>query len=367
MSVATLDVPSSTVTGRSARAGGSDDSLRQPRVHQNVGGCWLAAPMATPTPPDHPTRVAAPAGYDPLFLSAGLPVPLPVPPASAAVRELPSTHFTVVLNVARRLAVATGVNLDGSALLDLDRGDDWHLDTRVPADQQTGPDVYANNDLDRGHLVRRRDSVWGPGAVAAQANFDTFTYTNAAPQAALFNQGRRLWAGLEDYVLDHARTYAQRLSVFSAPVLDPADPPYRGIRIPLRFWKIAAWAQTPDPADPAESAAPDGGGSAWSDESDEARMLVAATGYVLDQTPQLDDIDLATARALAVGSPPPLGPFRTFQVPIADIATLTGLDLGPLTAADRFPAQATAGELTPAAATATGRWRPLAAFDDITL
>lgn len=43
------------------------------------------------------------------------------------------------------------------------------------------------------------------------------------------------------------------------------------------------------------------------------------------------------ADAAAAGNPPPLGPFRTFQVPITDIATLTGLDLTALAAADRLP------------------------------
>jgi len=47
------------------------------------------------------------------------------------------------------------VNIDGAGLRDLDRVDAWHLDPRVPADQQTGEEVYADNDLDRGHLVRR--------------------------------------------------------------------------------------------------------------------------------------------------------------------------------------------------------------------
>lgn len=94
-------------------------------------------------------------GFDPTFLT--VPVPLPVPPAAVVVRELPFTHFTVLLQPDRRLAVATGVNLDGAKLLDLERGDDWHLEPRVPAEEQVGPEVYADNDLDRGHLVRRRD------------------------------------------------------------------------------------------------------------------------------------------------------------------------------------------------------------------
>lgn len=282
--------------------------------------------------------MAEPTGYDPDFLVA--PVPFPPPPTTAPTRDLPFTHFSVLLQPERRLAVATGVNLDGAQLVEIERGDDWHLDPRVPPDQQTGPEVYARNALDRGHLVRRRDPVWGPLPTATQANLDSFSYVNAAPQAGMFNSDETLWAGLEDYILEHARMYGQRLSVFTAPVLDPTDPPYRGVQIPRLFWKIAAWA-THAGDDPAE-------------------VTLAATGYVLDQTPELDDLDLATQQALAAGDPPPLGPFRTYQVPISDIANLTGLDLGPLPTADRLLAPA------PSAARAL-RWTRLRTFDSIRL
>ena len=45
----------------------------------------------------------------------------------------------VLLDPERRLAAATAVNIDGAQLVDLERGDDWHLDPRVPADEQAGP------------------------------------------------------------------------------------------------------------------------------------------------------------------------------------------------------------------------------------
>jgi endonuclease G len=248
----------------------------------------------------------ATSGYAPGFLSRpGVPAVLPLPGAAQPVRVLDYTHFTVLLDPERRLAAATAVNIDGASLIDVARGDDWHLDARVPAAEQAGADLYARNDLDRGHLVRRRDPVWG--ADAASANVDTFVYTNAAPQAAKFNQSKELWSGLEDYVLENAETFDRRLSVFTGPVFAADDPLYRGVRIPRLFWKVAAWSG-------------DGG--------------LAASGYVLDQRPQLDDIDLATAMALAVGEPPPLGPFRTFQVPVSDIAQLTALTMPELVAAD---------------------------------
>lgn len=84
-----------------------------------------------------------------------------------------------------------------------------------PAGGASSEELYAGIDLDRGHLVRRRDPVWGDAAVAARANVDTFVYPNAAPQAAAFNQSRLLWNGLEDYVLEHARTHRRRLSVLT--------------------------------------------------------------------------------------------------------------------------------------------------------
>jgi endonuclease G len=250
-------------------------------------------------------------GYNTDFLS--LPLALPTPPAGTAIRELPYTHFTVLLDPLRRLAVATGVNIDGDLLADVDRGNDWRLDPRIPREEQAGEAVYARNDLDRGHLVRRRDPVWGDSAIAQQANADTFVYTNAAPQAGAFNQSKELWLGLEDHVLAYARINENRISVFTAPVLAEDDPVYRGVQIPQSFWKIAAWTTTMQDT-----------------------TVLRAAGFVLDQRPQLEDIDLTTvrARALSTGTPPPLGPYRSYQVPIVNIATLTGLDLAVLADAD---------------------------------
>ncbi|WP_308798322.1 DNA/RNA non-specific endonuclease [Agromyces silvae] len=249
-------------------------------------------------------------GFDSTFLGLDAAMPRVSPAQVDACVELEYVHFTVVLDTVRRFARVTGVNLDGAELVDVPRvGDRWALDERVPADQQAGPEIYAANDLDRGHLVRRRDPVWGAPAVAARANADTFRYPNAAPQASGFNQSKALWLGLEDHVLAFADANGLRLSVFTAPVLEPGDPAYRGIRIPLRFWKVAAWR-----------------------DGDE----LAAAGFVLDQAPLVEAADLGPTAAGRAGVPA-LGPFRTFQVPIADVAALTGLAMPELIDADRFP------------------------------
>ncbi|NIL80322.1 DNA/RNA non-specific endonuclease [Rhodococcoides kroppenstedtii] len=239
--------------------------------------------------------------YDASFLVTADALPIP---SRDGLGILDYTHFAVSMDTRRRLAAVTAVNIDGSDLRDVERGDDWRLDPRLPETQQAGPELYSANDLDRGHLVRRRDPVWGEDA--ERANADTFHYTVCAPQTATLNQSKTLWLGLEDYVLDHARQYGERLSVFTGCLFESGDPVYRGVSIPRRFFKVAAWAQ---------------------EES------LAATGYVLDQTASLGPILERGVRAADV---PPLGAYRTYQVPIADIAAATELAMPLLVNADRL-------------------------------
>ena len=246
-------------------------------------------------------RLADEAGYDSRFLSTEVPLPDSSAPADD-LALLPYIHFSVRQRLDRRLAEITAVNIDGAALIDVERGDDWHADERLEADEQAGAEVYAHNDLDRGHLVRRRDPVWG--ADAAAANFDTFSYANAAPQVNVFNQSKDLWLGLEDYLLGFADASDERVAVFTGPVFADDDREYRGILLPEKFFKIAVWM---------------------------SRGELAATAYVLDQKSLLDGID---ARGLRATEEP--GAYRTFQVAVSQVATLTGLGLDLMATADRF-------------------------------
>ncbi|WP_374209430.1 DNA/RNA non-specific endonuclease [Klenkia sp. PcliD-1-E] len=43
------------------------------------------------------------------------------------------------------------------------------MDEQLSADAQADPELYADNDIDRGHLVRRADAVWGDTVAEAQA------------------------------------------------------------------------------------------------------------------------------------------------------------------------------------------------------
>ena len=246
-------------------------------------------------------------GYDARFLQTRLELPAP----SAPTVLLGYTHFSVRLLPARRLAAVVGVNINGRELTPLAREGRWHFDARIPRDQQAGPELYRNNDLDRGHLVRRLDPVWGDPVTAKAANQDTFAFTNAAPQVNDFNQGKELWLGLEDHVLGHAAAFDARISVFTGPVFREDDVRYRGVRIPRKFWKIAAWTN---------------------------QGVLGTAGFILDQSSLLDlaELEEQTRSRLLADEPPPLGPFRTFQVPIELIAGLTGMSLQPLVDADRL-------------------------------
>lgn len=246
-------------------------------------------------------------GYSKEFLRADLELPSP----SEATVLLDYTHFSVRFSTSRKLAAIVGVNINGSELDPLAREGTWHFDERVPKEQQAGPEVYKNNAFDRGHLVRRLDPVWGDATTAKQANQETFSFTNAAPQIDEFNQGKELWSGLEDHVLEHAGAYDAKITVLTGPVFTDDDPPYRGVRVPGKFWKIAVWTND---------------------------AVLGAAGFLVDQTPLMGKVDLqkVTRERLLADEPPPLGPFRTFQVPIKQIMGITGIAMDSLVVADRL-------------------------------
>ena len=201
------------------------------------------------------------------------------------------THFSVVMNRVRRLAIYTAVNIDGTQeVVVRRRRTTWRTDPRIPLDQQFDNDLYFRNRLDRGHLVRRLDPVWGSDDEARQANEDTFHYTNAAPQHESFNQ--RSWLSLEDYLLSNTNRDDQKLSVFTGPIFSDCGrrQPYRGATLPDEFWKVAVMA------------------------TDDGSLL--ATGYLLSQTRFLNDLEFV------------VGAFRTYQTPIAVIEQKTGLSFG---------------------------------------
>jgi endonuclease G len=254
-------------------------------------------------------------GYEPDFLGPATEhrVPLPKLPSGAdapdvkgapagARKVLRYTHFSLVLSKSRRLPIYTAVNIDGEQLRNIPRkGDAWYFDPRVDKDFQAGNDIYARNDLDRGHMVRRLDPVWGSTSEAKRANDDTFHFANACPQHKDLNQ--RTWNDLEDYILGNSGAHELKVCLFTGPVLEDDDPEYRGIRLPRQFWKVAVLVN-------------------------DATGKLSTTAYMLSQASMIKDITEFV-----------FGQYRTYQVPVARVEKLTGLRFGKVADFDPLKGQ----------------------------
>lgn len=208
--------------------------------------------------------------------------------------ELKYRHFSVWMCRSRMLPLMTAVNINGGQAKRMGRIDKWYIDGRIGDALQVDNAAYAKNPLDRGHMVRREDPVWGSLEIAAEANLDTFHYTNAAPQHEDLNQ--RDWVGLEDYVLANARTRGLKVSVFTGPVFGDKDADYKGlVKLPKSFWKIVAVI------------------------NDETGRL-SVTGYLLCQGDMIKDL---TGEFV-------YGAYKTYQVEVDQIGQLARLDVAHL-------------------------------------
>ena len=155
-------------------------------------------------------------------------------------------HYSVVLHKARRFAIYSAASIDFSGRFAIPRNKDvWRVDPRLDAALQVTGDCYRNNQFDRGHLTRREDLEYGATEADAVASAnDTCHWTNCTPQAAKFNEGKQLWAGLELHILERAVEKDRfRAQVITGPVFDAGDPVipgFPGLRYPLRYWKVVA-------------------------------------------------------------------------------------------------------------------------------
>jgi endonuclease G len=207
----------------------------------------------TLAPPD-PESLEALTGYDPGFLA----VPIGTPQLNPSIKEdavringsevIPYTHFSLALSTSRRFAFWVAWNIDGGTLKKLDRkGIDFVKDPRLPAAAQVSNELYKgrNNRLDRGHIARRADVVWGSLPEAKKANKDSFFYTNITPQMDDFNQSGRngIWGHLEDAVFEDVRVDELKVSVFGGPVFHEDDRLFRGVKLPREFWKVLVFSE----------------------------------------------------------------------------------------------------------------------------
>ncbi|MFK4599290.1 DNA/RNA non-specific endonuclease [Streptomyces pristinaespiralis] len=208
----------------------------------------------TLVPPD-PESLEALTGYDPGFLA----VPIGTPRLNPSIKEdavringsevIPYTHFSLALSTSRRFAVWVAWNIDGGTLKKLDRkGIGFAKDPRLPAAAQVSNELYKgrNNRLDRGHIARRADVVWGSLPEAKKANKDSFFYTNITPQMDDFNQSGRngIWGHLEDAVFEDVRVDELKVSAFGGPVFHEDDRVFRGVKLPREFWKVLVFSES---------------------------------------------------------------------------------------------------------------------------
>ena len=182
------------------------------------------------------------------------------------------------------------LNIDASCQRSLPRTSTYHLDGRISKHYQLSGRIYKDNVLDRGHIARRTDVVWGPKPVAERANYDSNFYTNIAPQHQSFNQSGAdgIWRGLEDRIESESKARKRRLSVLGGPILRADDPEYREVLIPQSYWKLVSYR------------APDG------------RLSSAA--FILSQTTLMGDL-----REMNYGD------FKLLQVPLGKLRARTGL------------------------------------------
>ncbi|KZZ84821.1 DNA/RNA non-specific endonuclease [Bacillus sp. SJS] len=249
-----------------------------------------------------PSRYEKATGYDSKFLGTKHAVSLPklskdqeadAAPVKAGGNVLDYTHFSLVMSKKRRIAYYTVVNIDGKQLKEIERDkDSWYYDPRIDEKYQAGEELYSRNDLDRGHLVRRRDPVWGSDA--KKANDDTFHFTNCSPQHKNLNQ--KTWLELENYILDNAENHQFKATIFTGPVFRDDDLVYRDIQIPAEFWKVAVMVKEDD--------------------------TLSATAYLQSQKNLIDDLEFA------------YGEYKTYQVPLSKIESLTGLQFKDLKKSD---------------------------------
>jgi endonuclease G len=226
---------------------------------------------------------------------------------------IPYYHYSLVMNVDRRLLAWAASNVDYS---DEGRkftktrkeygGENWRLDPRVaiqaPGIQLEDAHFYAPaKKIDRGHIVRREDGAWGATADEAEfGNSDTYHWTNCTPQSEAFNQSGKegIWGQFEEHIQGEVVAEGGRMSVFAGPVLNPDDPEHgypdgATIQVPMEFWKVVACVS-----------------------QENGHKVHLAYGFVFDQTEPVQRLGYERMN---------MDDYVIYQMPLADITKKTGV------------------------------------------
>jgi endonuclease G len=303
-----------------------------------------------PLDPDYRNR----RGYDAGFLDVPVPPPALAPSIErvATLAPLPYQHFSILMNPARRLAFWTAVNIDGrqERHLGLRQPDEWWFDERktvtppITAELQIGNAFYKGSGFQRGHLVRRLDPAWGEtDAQSGRGEADTFHWTNCSPQMPELNTD--WWLQVEDHVLQTANAHDHKVSVFSGSVFTEGDPLYRGVQIPLAFWKVIGWTV-----------------------ADEGRQALRSLAFLVKQ----DDAVAALLKKRGTKKPQARGfdevpqPIQGYQTTVAELSRLVQCSFGDLARADiDVYARRRTARLAPLVFNTIDTYRPLGSPADL--
>jgi len=214
-------------------------------------------------------KFAGAKGYRPAFLGPGFKIPLPRMTSeilhelatlkNSTRTELKYSNYSLRMNRERRTAFFAAGNINGKQLWSkqglgaLPKRPAWSYDPRMAKDLQPDDAIFSNA-LQRGHLFKREDAVWGSDRQSMQNSDEhSFTITNATPMIANFNNVE--WGDLEDIVTAECEQ-GNKVSYFAGPIFRSTDPFYNelrrdvpvaelhtGMRVPQSFWKIVAWLE----------------------------------------------------------------------------------------------------------------------------
>ncbi|HLP93211.1 MAG TPA: DNA/RNA non-specific endonuclease [Saprospiraceae bacterium] len=262
-------------------------------------------------------------GYDPAYMGVKLPLPEPnkvLRPFAAKRKDVPEEielkyyYYSVIQHAIRKMPMVSAINVDGDPAKrrdDSEREDKWLRDVRIDLEAQLTDKFYANSGFDKGHMSRREDANYADDPEKAKLYADmTCMHTNACPQVGRLNRSssKGLWGRLEKVILEKGVSVESgkqsRISVYNGPIFAESDPVFRGVQIPMEFWKMVVWRDD--------------------------KNKLKATAFKLTQVPLVTDINF---EAIDVDKNIE---FREFQISIEQLAALTGLDFSAYRKYDTF-------------------------------
>lgn len=262
-------------------------------------------------------------GYDPTYMGVKLPFPQPnkaLRPFAAKRKDAPEEielkyyYYSVIQHAIRKMPMVSAINVDGDPAKrqdDSEREDKWLRDVRIDLEAQLTDKFYANSGFDKGHMSRREDANYADNPNDAKLFADmTCMHTNACPQVGKLNRSssKGLWGKLEKVILEKGVSVESgkqsRISVYNGPIFAESDPVFRGVQIPMEFWKMVVWRDD--------------------------KNKLKATAFKLTQVPLVADINF---EAIDVDQNME---FREFQISIEQLASLTGLDFSAYKKYDTF-------------------------------